>query len=375
LTVISNPDCAFDLTLREQALWALSLLCRGADSTIAEVSVSHGLLPRLSCVFQEQHIELQERIPGLLAIVARHCRTAVLSAVPFEIINDFIESRSIKMREDGLKLILWLCSGAIPDLPKRMQFAQCLLSIFRPGWESLLWLALLGIAFWIENSEPGFDCFGVFWGSDSNFAIEFVKFWTSPDIDLLISLFRVIAAVLKRGEMVPAMSVPVLLEKLCLPPMVVRAVVEVLGLLAERRAYAELLVGSGVMEELGEVFKSASFGLKEAIAACIASLVRYGATAMRMAVIEKGGIEMMIACLASDKDGLVFELLSAIGELREAGKRWDGTNAFLDRFEEQGGWEKIEGFVEHSCESVAHLATEMLQFRGGGYEPPSVYCF
>jgi hypothetical protein len=111
-------------------------------------------------------------------------------------------------------VIIHLCSGPIPDRGKRAEFASCLLSVFSTRWRELYWLALIGISFWIEQEDPRFSCFDVFWGNDTPFSLHFPSLFSEADVDIILSLLRLVASVLRRGECVPGLPIPVIVELL-----------------------------------------------------------------------------------------------------------------------------------------------------------------
>lgn len=154
LTIIANPGEIFDTPVGKLALRALLIT----------------VCFHLSVMF------LRSTIPKVLGFIGRHChrcREAVASGVSLSILRGFIESANPKTREKGVRVIVELCCGPIPDQEKRAEFACCLLSVFCTQYREIYWLALIGISFWIENEDPAVSCFEVFWGTDTPFSFHF----------------------------------------------------------------------------------------------------------------------------------------------------------------------------------------------------------
>jgi hypothetical protein len=391
LTVVSNVESAFDVSLRAQALWALTLLIRDVDSGFGEVALRHGVLLRLGAILEEHVPEFEELMPGLLGYLALHCqncRDQVACGVPIAALQGFIESGNGKTREDGLKVIIWLCRGPISSPEKRAELAQCLLSVFGTPWRDLFWLALVGIAFWIEHQPPEIPCFDVFWGAQTPFAVTFSGLFAETDPDIVISLLMIIKAVLSRGEAVPGLPVPPILQWLNWPDLtgdgkdahrnaVLRHVAEVLGLLSSRREYQSALIRHGMLEAFENAFAGATFDIKEEMGFCVACLVSYGTTAVRREVIEKKGIEMLMEVLVGGRDARSLDMLSALGDLMEAGQRCDGSNRFIEIIEKLDGRRELTALLDHPLEGVAALAEEMLGILGSGQQEarPPLYQF
>jgi hypothetical protein len=149
---------------------------------------------------------------------------------------------------------------------------------------------------------------------------------SEADVDVIISLLVLVATVLQRDESVPGIPVPVVVQLLRWPDETHRnavrlSVARVLSLLAQRHQYQHLLIDSRVMEEFAEVFATAAFDVKQEIATCVATLVRYGNTTIRLDVIEKKGVPILIEGLGSGQSNVVLEVVNALTCLVQAGRR------------------------------------------------------
>jgi hypothetical protein len=365
LTIITNSGTPFDPPLRELAFSALIPLLCDDTSDFCERALSAGLLPRLGDIFSEHIPSLDAHIPAVLGVVGRHCercREAVAAGVPGAVLHAFVFSADPTIRERGLETVVALCRGPLPDETKRTTFAECLLSVFSQQHWPLYSLALLGIAFWIENEDPTVSCFGVFWETDTTFSLHFAALFSDSDATLIVNLLRLVAAVLRRGESVPGLPVPVVVQLLRRPDPVLPSAVRVLGLLAQRTEYQHSLIANRMLEELRAVLETAAFDVKEEVALCVATIVRYGNTAVRLDVIERKGVSMLVGALGSSQNEVVVDVVNAIAELILAGERRDGSNSVLEILEAMDGWGEIRALLDHPLEEVAGLVEELLAY-------------
>jgi hypothetical protein len=355
LFVISNSDINFDILTRTTALWTLANLVVGSD--LADVAVGHGAIDRLVTVYNQSKIELTQRIPCAFRFLAYRCLPAVLE-VPFSVFPGFVEEApadSTRMREHGLKLLCHFCQKCDGDIPIWDDCLGCFLWVIEHDASDYFWLALIGINYWLLGT-PNDDWYERLFASVfADFFFDFAL--PSVDPDVAIASFRVIGAIFARSVHGIALPIEMLAEKFQLEnDDVLTAGAACFAEILTRPRWIEPALAAGILKEFRAAFDLATFGAKEAIWACLTRVSTFGSTAELRKVIESGGVEMLIQGLASRDDGLVLEIIEALGFLAKAGRVITGS-MFLEVFD---GWQDVEELMDHPNSEVARLAALFL---------------